>query len=84
MVELKCANRGGPVSAGHEEVFVGDAAAVVRRDSALHCSHWGGVYASGEELPLAMNTNIDVHQEIGTVETGGRVVGVHQELGDPK
>ena len=68
----------------NEEIFVGDAAAVVRRDSALRCSHCGAVYASGEERPLALNTNIDAHQEIGPIETGGRVVGVHQELDDPK
>mgnify|MGYP003565787439 CR=1 FL=1 len=83
MIELKCKNCGGKLSVADDHIFVGDGAAIVRRDATLRCEHCGAEYLPGDELSLATSISIDVnvHQQIERVESGGTVVGVQLDLG---
>ncbi len=81
MLELKCKNCGGKLSVADDHIFVGDGAAIVRRDSTLQCEHCGTEYLSGDELSLFTGMDIQVHQQIETVESGSTVVGVQLNLG---
>jgi len=82
MTQLTCQNCGGSLSLGNEEVLVGDGAAVVRRDALLRCEHCGTECFPGDELSLTVALDVDVRQQIDTVESGGTVVGVRIDLGD--
>ena len=82
MIELRRTTCGGKLSAGAEKVFVGDTAAVLGRDFLLHCEHCGTQYAAGDRLELSMGVHIDVHQEVGRVESGGQIIRVEINLSD--
>ncbi len=84
MIELKCKNCGGKLSVADDNIFVGDGAAIVRRGSTLRCEHCGTEYLPGDELSLSAGIDINVHQQIETVESGGTVVGVQLNLGKSK
>jgi hypothetical protein len=80
-VELKCKNCGGKLSAKDDDVFGGDGMAIVRRDSTLRCDHCGAEYLPGDELSLPTSVNIQVNQQIETVESGSTVIGAQIDLG---
>ena len=96
MVELKCKNCGGKLSVkddaigddaifddaiSDDDVFVGEGMAIVRRDSTLRCDHCGAEYLPGDELSLPTRVNIQVNQQIESVESGSTVIGAQIDLG---
>lgn len=87
MVELKCTNCGGRLATADDDILMSGITAVVRHGTALRCHHCGAEYVPGEQLALFAGIDVDahlgvdVHQQIGTVESGGTVIGAQISLG---
>ena len=84
MVELKCTNCGGGLATADDDILMSGGTAVVRHGTALQCHHCGAEYVPGEELALPTTIDVDVRQQIGTVESGGTVIGAQISLGESK
>ena len=83
MIELKCNNCSGMLSAGKDKIFMGEDRVIIKRDSSLKCEYCGTEYSPGDELNFAPDGSIQVSQEIGVVT--GSVVGVSIDtLGEKK
>lgn len=84
MIELACKNCGGKLSSSADDIFVGNGTAIVRHNATVRCGHCGAQYLPGQELVLPVRIDVDVHQEIASVESGGTVIGVQIDLGKPE
>ena len=77
MIELKCKNCGGKLTADDNKIALesNEAVAIVKSDAKLRCDYCGTEFISGDELSLKRDADIVVNQKIEEM-TGGTVVGI--------